>query len=100
MKDKKYMASYAPDGAWLNTGRSLRHKSSLPPSAQSFLKTGTYASWHIDDMEKLHKPGMDWYEVYVDNNSGNTTAYENGGSVSTKKLCFDLSGKLTGVVSL
>jgi hypothetical protein len=100
MSGKKYEAQYAGNGNWLSTARFLHHKSSLPMETREYLKTSKFASWHIDDMKKVHMPGSDMYEVFIDNNSGNKEAYENAGSVSSRELCFDLNGKLKQVVNL
>jgi uncharacterized protein YhbP (UPF0306 family) len=100
MSGKKYEAEYAQNGSWLSTARLLHHESSLPMETREYLKTSKFASWHIDDMKKVHTANADMYEVFIDNNSGNPSAYENGGSVSSRELCFDMKGKLTQVVSL
>jgi hypothetical protein len=99
MNNKVYEASYSGDGTWINTERNIRHISSLPFGAKSYLKTGSYASWHIDNMERVRTPMQNMYEVEVDNNSGNQMVYENAGSVEDKMLCFNDDGKLIKTIN-
>lgn len=92
--NKKYKATYSGDGAWINTERDIRHESALPENLQSFLKTGTYASWHIDAMRRVRTPQANLYEVVLDNHSGSPSEYTGGGSAIDKELCFDDNGTL------
>jgi hypothetical protein len=97
---KKWEASFDKNGAWLRTERSIKHESSLPPEAMSYLKTSTYASWHIDDITKVNTPTVDMYRVYVDNHSGSPFSYESGGAAIDRVLSFDVNGKLVKVQNL
>ncbi len=99
MNNKSYKASYSADGTWVNTERTIRHISSLPAGAKSYLKNGYFASWHIDNMERVLTPVQNMYEVEVDNNNGNQIAYENAGSVEDKMLCFNDDGKLIKTIN-
>ena len=99
MNSKAYKASYSADGTWLNTERTIRHISSLPEGVKSYLKNGYFASWHIDNMERVRTPMQNMYEVEVDNNSGNQMVYENAGSVEDKMLCFNDNGKLIKTIN-
>jgi hypothetical protein len=92
LNGKKYMASYSPDGNWVNTERMIRHTASLPDGVMSFIKTNGYASWHIDQLEKLQTPSQSIYMVMVDNHSGNPDGYENAGSSVDKTLYFSNNG--------
>jgi len=94
MDKRKYEASYAKDGSWLNAERNMKHTSNLPAEALLYLKNGKYASWHIDDLKKMQTQAESLYMVQVDNNGGNLNAYENAGSVENKTLYFNDRGKL------
>ena len=98
INNKNYKAAYSTDGNWLNTVRNIRHTSSLPSEVSLYLKKGSYASWHIDDMERVRTPLQNMYQVEVDNNSGNKMIYEGGGSFEDKVLCFNDHGKLIKTV--
>jgi len=98
MNDKKYEASYSGNGNWLNTKRDIRHIKNLPDQIRMFLKSGSYASWHIDDMERLRTPSQNMYRVEVDNASGNKFTYEDAGSFEDYVLCFNDNGKLIKAV--
>ena len=91
--NKKYIASYSADGTWISTVRNIRHVSSLPDQARMFLKK-SYASWHIDNMERLRTPSQNVYQVEIDNDSGNKMHYEDAGSFEDYLLCFNDEGKL------
>lgn len=97
---KKYTAKYSISGAWINTSRDIRHKSSLPENLQSFLRSGTYASWHIDAMRRVRTPQANIYEVVLDNHSGSPIDYEDAGSAINRELCFDDGGRLIKEVNL
>jgi hypothetical protein len=99
MDNKVYEATYSGDGAWINTERTIRHISSLPEGAKLYLKNGYFASWHIDNMERVRTPMQNMYEVEVDNNSGNQMVYENAGSVEDKMLCFNDEGRLIKTIN-
>jgi hypothetical protein len=88
MNNKKYKASYSNDGNWLNTVRNIRHTSSLPDQARLYLKKSSYASWHIDNMQKLATPIQNMYQVEVDNASGNKILYEDAVSFEDKMLAL------------
>lgn len=94
MNNKKYQASYSNDGGWLNTVRNIKHTSGLPVEAMLYLKKGNYASWHIDNMERLRTPSQNIYQVEIDNASGNKMLYEDAGSFEDKLLSFNDNGKL------
>ena len=94
MNNKKYKASYSDDGNWLNTVRNIRHTSSLPDQARLYLKKSNYASWHIDNMQKLASPVQNIYQVEVDNASGNRMVYADAISFEDKMLCFNDKGEL------
>jgi hypothetical protein len=94
MNNKKYQASYSNNGEWLNTVRNIKHTSSLPVQAMLYLKKGNYASWHIDNMERLRTPSQNIYQVEVDNASGNKMLYEDAGSFEDKLLSFNDNGQL------
>jgi len=96
---KKYMASYSKNGAWVNTERDISRSSGLPVAVQSFLKTGTYASWHIDDMMRVRTPLQNLYVIKLDNHSGSPFDYEDTGSAENKMLSFNDNGKLLKVVN-
>jgi len=98
--NKKYVASYSKTGEWVRTEREISHPSGLPAGVQSFLKTSTYASWHIDDMMRIRTPLQNMYVIKLDNHSGSPFEYEDTGSAEDKKLSFNDSGKLINVVSL
>jgi hypothetical protein len=100
MDKRRYEASYSKNGNWLRVERNMRRTSSLPAEALLYLKKAIYASWHVDELEKVQTPSESLYLVQVDNNSGNQTAYENAGSVENKMLYFDESGKLIRVIEL
>jgi hypothetical protein len=97
--NKKYAASYSQTGAWISTERDISRPSGLPAELQSFLKTGTYASWHIDDMKRVRTPLQNMYEIQLDNHSGSPFDYEDMGSAENKMLCFNDNGKLIKVVN-
>jgi len=98
--NKKYMASYSKTGEWVDTERDISRSSGLPVGLQSFLKTGTYASWHIDDMKRVRTPLQNMYEIQLDNHSGSPFDYEDMGSAENRMLKFSDDGKLLSVVSL
>jgi hypothetical protein len=97
--DRKYEAFYLKNGKWIQSERTVRHKTTLPEDAQLFLKTGKYASWHIDDLQNLKTPSKSLFLVSIDNNSGNPVSYD-GGSVESKMLYFNDRGKLVRVTAL
>jgi hypothetical protein len=96
---KKYVASYSKNGDWVNTERDISRPSGLPVVLQSFLKTGTYASWHIDDMMRVRTPLQNMYVIKLDNHSGSPFEYEDMGSAENKMLSFNDNGKLLNVVN-
>jgi hypothetical protein len=98
--DRKYEAYYSKNGDWIRSEREIRHKTSLPEGAQLFLKSGRYASWHIDDLQNVSTPSHSLFLVSVDNNSGNPVSYSDNGSVENKMLYFDDRGKLIKVIDL
>ena len=99
MANRRYVVSYTKNDDWIRSERTIRHKSSLPEDAQLFLKTGKYASWHIDDLQNLTTPAKSLFLVSIDNNSGNPVSYD-GGSVESKMLYFNDRGKLVRVTAL
>ncbi|HZY39433.1 MAG TPA: PepSY-like domain-containing protein [Mucilaginibacter sp.] len=98
--NKKYQASYSKTGEWISTEREIDRPSGLPTELQSFLKTSTYASWHIDDMKRVRTPMQNMYVIKLDNHSGSPFDYEDMGSAENKSLSFNDNGKLIKVVSL
>jgi hypothetical protein len=100
MDSKKYKASYSYDGNWLNTVRNIRHTTSLPDQARLYLKKSSYASWHIDNMQKLTTPAQNIYQVEVDNASGNRMVYEDAISFEDKMLCFNDKGELIKTITI
>jgi len=100
MDSKKYKASYSDNGDWLNTVRNIRHTSSLPDQARIYLKKSSYASWHIDNMQKLATPLQNMYQVEVDNASGNKILYEDAVSFEDKMLCFNDNGELIKTITI
>jgi len=94
MDNKKYEALYSGDGSWVNTVRNIRHSANLPDQVRLYLKKSSYASWHIDNMERLRTPSQNLYQVEVDNASGNRILYEDAVSFEDKMLCFNDNGKL------
>ncbi|HEY0977417.1 MAG TPA: PepSY-like domain-containing protein [Flavobacteriales bacterium] len=55
LKDEKYEAHYALDGAWVRTEHDVP-KSTLPPTITGALKAGKYASWKVKDVEQHATP--------------------------------------------
>lgn len=100
LADKKYQAYYSKNGDWIQSEQKIRNKTSLPQGAQLFLKTGKYASWHIDNLQNVSSPSNSLFLVSIDNNSGNPVSYSDNGSVENKILYFDDSGKLIKVIDL
>jgi hypothetical protein len=100
MDSKKYKASYSDDGNWLNTVRNIRHTTSLPDQARLYLKKSSYASWHIDNMQKLATPAQNIYQVEVDNASGNRMVYADAISFEDKMLCFNDKGELIKTITI
>jgi hypothetical protein len=98
--NKKCAATYSKTGEWISTERDIKRRSGLPADLQSFLKTSSYASWHIDDMQRVHTPLQSMYVIKLDNHSGSPFEYEDMGSAENKALSFDDSGKLIKVVNL
>jgi hypothetical protein len=94
LSDRKYEAFYLKNGDWIKSERNIRHQTTLPATALLFLKTGKYASWHIDDLQKVQTPSETLFLVSIDNNSGNPVSYDDNGSVESKMLYFNNSGKL------
>ena len=99
LADRKYEAFYSENGNWIRSERIMRHRKSLPEDAQLFLKTGKYASWHIDELQNIKMRSKSLFVVLIDNNSGNPVSYD-GGSVESKKLYFNVDGKLVRVTAL
>lgn len=91
---RKYTAYYTMDGNWVRTERTIKHKSSLPIAARSYLKNSKYASWYVDRLRKVQTPQQTMYVAHIDNHSGNPNQYEGAGSAADKWLYFDSSGKL------
>jgi len=98
--NKKYIASWSKTGEWIKTERDISNQSDLPAELQSYLKTGQYASWHIDDMMRVRTPQQNMYVIKVDNHSGSPFDYEDTGSAENRMLSFNDSGKLLKVTSL
>jgi hypothetical protein len=98
--NKKYVASYSKTGAWISTERDISRPAGLPAVLQSFLKTSSYASWHIDDIKRVRTPLQNMYEIKLDNHSGSPIDYEDMGSAESRMLCFNDDGKLIKVESL
>ena len=99
LANRKYEAFYLKNGDWIQSERNIRHKTTLPELAQLFLKTGKYASWHIDALQTIKMPSKSFFLVSIDNNSGNPVSYD-GGSVESKMLYFNDNGKLVRVTEL
>jgi hypothetical protein len=99
MDNKKYTAQYSNNGDWLVTERTIKHSSNLPANIRTYLKKSSYASWYIDDMERVRTPMRNMYQVEVDNNSGNKMIYEGVGSFEDKKLCFNDEGRLIETIN-
>ena len=93
MNSREYKACYLPDGTWISSERNIKHMATLPMRAQTFMKTSKYASWHVDDLEKMQTPMQTLYVVQIDNHSGNPTNYEDGSDAS-KMLYFNANGRL------
>jgi hypothetical protein len=98
MNNKKYDASYSKNGSWLITERDIRHRNSLPSDVRAFLKTGTYASWYVDDMKRVRTPKQNVYQIMVDNHSGTPSEYEGMGGADNRTLYFGDNGKLLKVI--
>ena len=47
-------AWFTPDGAWVMTEYDLRF-TQLPQAVQDAFKAGAYASWKVDDVDKIEK---------------------------------------------
>jgi hypothetical protein len=93
MNNRHYKAYYTSDGTWLRTERNVKHLTTFPMMAQSYLKNSKFASWHIDNLAMVTTPRRSLYMVSLDNHSGNTS-YESNGNDITQDIYFTSSGRL------
>jgi hypothetical protein len=94
MNGRRCQAFFTVNGNWLNTEIEMRHLKNLSPDIRTSLRNSRYASYHIDNVERLRTPHEEMYIVEVDNNSGNKMLYDNIGSFDDQLLYFTHSGRL------
>ena len=93
-------ATYSCTGNWVSTLTTYRHVyKHLTPAIRNQIKNSRYASYHLDEAKSLQTPYRTMLLVALDNNSGNSAAYENAGSVDDEMLYFNNNGKLIRSVS-
>ena len=91
---EKCKAYYTNGGNWVRTKTAMNSIASRPVNIRSSLKKGSYASYHVDQIEAVQMPSIQMYQLQVDNDSGNKSAYENAGLVNDKVLYYNDNGKL------
>ena len=71
-------AWFTPDGAWVMTEYDLRF-TQLPQAVQDAFKAGAYASWKVDDVDKIEKTdGSVTYVIEVEIGRKGIRAYLSG----------------------
>ncbi|HLK28125.1 MAG TPA: PepSY-like domain-containing protein [Puia sp.] len=93
LEKKKYRAYYSSNAEWIRTETKIKLSSKLPQPVKTALHKSEYASWYINEIKQIEKPGKNMYTIHVDD--GNKLSADHHDALKTDYLLsFSDTGEL------
>jgi hypothetical protein len=93
LEKKKFIAHYSSTGEWIKTESKIKLSNNLPEAVQDGLHKSEYASWSINEIKQVEKPGKNVYTIHV--HDGNKLSSDHHDALKTDYLLsFSDTGEL------
>jgi len=93
LEKKKFLAHYSAGGEWIKTESKIKLSNNLPDAVKEGLHKSEYASWYINEIKQVEKPGHNIYTIHV--HDGNKLSADHHDALKTDfLLSFNDTGEL------